>query len=72
MAGVSLFGQSTCGAKPGNQASQASRRQLSRREGARGAVRDNGGIGPDAVIDAVGMESHGFSFDNIVDAVKTA
>ena len=31
-----------------------------------------GGIGPDAVIDAVGMESHGFSFDNIVDAVKTS
>jgi threonine dehydrogenase-like Zn-dependent dehydrogenase len=31
-----------------------------------------GGIGPDACIDAVGMESHGFSFDNIVDAVKTS
>lgn len=31
-----------------------------------------GGIGPDAVVDAVGMESHGFSFDNIVDAVKTS
>ncbi len=31
-----------------------------------------GGIGPDAVIDAVGMESHGFAFDNIVDAIKTA
>jgi threonine dehydrogenase-like Zn-dependent dehydrogenase len=31
-----------------------------------------GGIGPDAVIDAVGMESHGFTFDNIVDAVKTS
>ncbi|MCR5879692.1 zinc-binding dehydrogenase [Phenylobacterium sp. J367] len=30
-----------------------------------------GGIGPDACIDAVGMESHGFSIDNIVDAVKT-
>lgn len=29
-----------------------------------------GGIGPDAVIDAVGMESHGFSPDNIIDAVK--
>lgn len=29
-----------------------------------------GGIGPDAVIDAVGMESHGFTIDNIVDAVK--
>ena len=31
-----------------------------------------GGIGPDAVIDAVGMESHGFAFDNLLDAVKTA
>ena len=31
-----------------------------------------GGIGPDACIDAVGMESHGFAFDNIVDAVKVA
>src|SRR6195952_4784420 len=31
-----------------------------------------GGIGPDAVIDAVGMESHGFAFDNVVDAIKTA
>jgi threonine dehydrogenase-like Zn-dependent dehydrogenase len=31
-----------------------------------------GGIGPDAAIDAVGMESHGFAFDNILDAVKTA
>ena len=30
-----------------------------------------GGIGPDAVIDAVGMESHGFSFDNVIDAIKT-
>jgi threonine dehydrogenase-like Zn-dependent dehydrogenase len=30
-----------------------------------------GGIGPDAVVDAVGMESHGFSFDNVLDAVKT-
>ena len=30
-----------------------------------------GGIGPDAVIDAVGMESHGFTFDNIVEAIKT-
>lgn len=29
-----------------------------------------GGIGPDAVIDAVGMESHGFSPDNIMDALK--
>lgn len=31
-----------------------------------------GGIGPDAVIDAVGMESHGFSIDNIYDSVKHA
>ena len=30
-----------------------------------------GGIGPDACVDAVGLESHGFSFDNIVDAIKT-
>ncbi len=29
-----------------------------------------GGIGPDAVIDAVGMESHGFGIDNILDSVK--
>ncbi len=29
-----------------------------------------GGIGPDAVIDAVGLESHGFSIDNVIDAVK--
>lgn len=28
------------------------------------------GIGPDAVIDAVGMEAHGFAVDNIMDAVK--
>lgn len=28
------------------------------------------GIGPDAVIDAVGMEAHGFSIDNALDAVK--
>jgi threonine dehydrogenase-like Zn-dependent dehydrogenase len=30
-----------------------------------------GGIGPDACVDAVGLESHGFTFDNIVDAIKT-
>ncbi len=30
----------------------------------------SGGIGPDAVIDAVGMESHGFSIDNMFDTVK--
>jgi threonine dehydrogenase-like Zn-dependent dehydrogenase len=29
-----------------------------------------GGLGPDAVIDAVGMEAHGFALDNVVDAVK--
>ncbi|HTU66412.1 MAG TPA: zinc-dependent alcohol dehydrogenase [Steroidobacteraceae bacterium] len=31
-----------------------------------------GGIGPDATIDAVGMESHGLSADNILDHIKTA
>ncbi len=31
-----------------------------------------GGIGPDAVIDAVGMESHGFAIDNLYDHVKQA
>jgi threonine dehydrogenase-like Zn-dependent dehydrogenase len=30
-------------------------------------VEMTGGIGPDAVIDAVGMESHGFALDNLVD-----
>ena len=30
----------------------------------------SGGIGVDAVIDAVGMESHGFAIDNMVDVVK--
>ncbi|MBM9593611.1 zinc-dependent alcohol dehydrogenase [Roseitranquillus sediminis] len=30
----------------------------------------SGGIGPDAVIDAVGMESHGFAPDNILDNIK--
>ena len=29
-----------------------------------------GGIGPDACIDAVGLESHGFTIDNVLDAVK--
>ena len=29
-----------------------------------------GGIGPDACVDAVGMESHGMSIDNLVDTVK--
>jgi threonine dehydrogenase-like Zn-dependent dehydrogenase len=29
-----------------------------------------GGIGPDAVIDCVGMESHGLAIDNIADTVK--
>lgn len=31
-----------------------------------------GGIGPDAVIDAVGMESHGMTPDNMFDRVKKA
>ena len=31
-----------------------------------------GGIGPDACIDAVGMESHGTSIDNVYDHVKAA
>jgi threonine dehydrogenase-like Zn-dependent dehydrogenase len=31
-----------------------------------------GGIGPDAVIDAVGMESHGFFVDNVYDRAKQA
>ncbi len=30
----------------------------------------SGGIGVDAVIDAVGMEAHGFAIDNIFDVVK--
>ena len=30
-----------------------------------------GGIGPDACIDAVGLESHGFAIDNVLDAIKT-
>jgi threonine dehydrogenase-like Zn-dependent dehydrogenase len=29
-----------------------------------------GGIGPDAVIDAVGLESHGFALDNLYDYAK--
>ena len=29
-----------------------------------------GGIGPDAVIDAVGMESHGLAVDNVLDTLK--
>ncbi|RYF95074.1 MAG: glutathione-dependent formaldehyde dehydrogenase [Caulobacteraceae bacterium] len=31
-----------------------------------------GGIGPDACIDAVGLEAHGFTPDNVIDAVKAA
>jgi threonine dehydrogenase-like Zn-dependent dehydrogenase len=31
-----------------------------------------GGIGPDACIDAVGMESHGYSADNALDKTKAA
>jgi threonine dehydrogenase-like Zn-dependent dehydrogenase len=30
----------------------------------------SGGIGPDAVIDAVGMESHGFALDNLMEYAK--
>src|SRR3546814_2577688 len=30
----------------------------------------SGGIGPDAVIDVVGMEAHGFAIDNMIDIVK--
>jgi len=30
----------------------------------------SGGMGPDAVIDAVGMESHGFAIDNMLDIAK--
>jgi threonine dehydrogenase-like Zn-dependent dehydrogenase len=35
-------------------------------------VEMTGGIGPDACIDAVGMESHGFAIDNLVDQIKVA
>lgn len=35
-------------------------------------VEMTGGIGPDACIDAVGMESHGFALDNVVDGIKMA
>jgi len=31
-----------------------------------------GGIGPDASIDCVGMEAHGFFVDNIVDQIKVS
>jgi len=30
----------------------------------------SGGTGPDAVIDAVGMEAHGFAIDNMIDIAK--
>jgi threonine dehydrogenase-like Zn-dependent dehydrogenase len=30
------------------------------------------GIGPDACIDAVGLEAHGYSVDNVIDAVKAS
>lgn len=36
-----------------------------------GRTEMTGGIGPDACIDAVGMESHGFTIDNVLDAIKT-
>jgi len=35
-------------------------------------VEMTGGIGPDACVDAVGMESHGFSIDNMLDRAKAA
>jgi threonine dehydrogenase-like Zn-dependent dehydrogenase len=35
-------------------------------------VEMTGGIGPDACIDAVGMESHGFAIDNVLDHAKAA
>ena len=35
-------------------------------------VEMTGGIGPDACIDAVGMESHGLAIDNVLDHVKAA
>jgi len=35
-------------------------------------VEMTGGIGPDACIDAVGMESHGFALDNAYDHIKAA
>ena len=35
-------------------------------------VEMTGGIGPDACIDAVGMESHGLSLDNVLDHAKAA
>jgi threonine dehydrogenase-like Zn-dependent dehydrogenase len=35
-------------------------------------VEMTGGIGPDACIDAVGMESHGFSADSVMDKAKAA
>jgi threonine dehydrogenase-like Zn-dependent dehydrogenase len=35
-------------------------------------VEMTGGIGPDACIDAVGMESHGFAIDNVMDHAKAA
>ncbi len=35
-------------------------------------VEMTGGIGPDACIDAVGMESHGFTADSTLDQVKAA
>jgi threonine dehydrogenase-like Zn-dependent dehydrogenase len=31
-----------------------------------------GGIGPDAVIDAVGLEAHGLFFDNVIDQIKVS
>jgi threonine dehydrogenase-like Zn-dependent dehydrogenase len=35
-----------------------------------GLMEMSGGLGPDAVIDAVGMEAHGFAVDNVLDRLK--
>jgi threonine dehydrogenase-like Zn-dependent dehydrogenase len=32
----------------------------------------SGGIGPDPVIDAVGLEAHGFFLDNVIDQIKAS
>ncbi len=35
-------------------------------------IRMTGGIGPDAVIDAVGLEAHGLFVDNVIDQLKVS
>lgn len=37
-----------------------------------GLMTMTGGIGPDAVIDSVGLESHGLFIDNVVDQIKAS